>query len=96
MRERFPDVKVVKSLSTMYHGVMTDPTALGATTVYISGDDEDAKTVVKSLLTDLGWPKASQLDLGGIETAVGPEHYPVVPHDTRAVGAPEFNINVVR
>jgi predicted dinucleotide-binding enzyme len=97
MQERFPDAKVVKSLSTMYHGVMTDPTALGATTVYVSGDNEDAKAVVKSLLTDLGWPEASQLDLGGIETAVGPEHYtPLFFMTLQVVGTPVFNINVVR
>ncbi|GAA2230485.1 NAD(P)-binding domain-containing protein [Promicromonospora sukumoe] len=97
MQERFPDAKVVKSLSTMYHGVMTDPTALGATTVYVSGNDDDAKNVVKSLLSDLGWPEASQFDLGGIETAVGPEHYiPLFFMTLQAVGAPVFNINVVR
>ncbi|MGW2092273.1 NADPH-dependent F420 reductase [Promicromonospora sukumoe] len=97
MQERFPDAKVVKSLSTMYHGVMTDPTALGATTVYVSGNDEGAKAVVKSLLTDLGWPEAGQLDLGGIETAVGPEHYiPLFFMTLQVVDTPVFNINVVR
>jgi len=97
MQERFPDVKVVKSLSTMFHGVMTNPTALAPTTIYISGDDEDAKTVVKSLLTDLGWPKASQLDLGGIATAVGPEHYtPLFFATLQVLGSPMFSINVVR
>lgn len=97
LQERVPDVKVVKSLRTMYHGVMTDPTALGATTVYLSGDDEEAKTVVKSLLTDMGWPEANQLDLRGIETAVGPEHYiPLFFVTLRVVGTPVFNINVVR
>ncbi len=97
MQERFPDVKVVKSLSTMYHGVMTDPSsAAGLTTVYLSGDDEDAKTVVKSLLTELGWPAASQFDLGGVETAVGPEHYiPLFFATLKVVGKPNFNINVV-
>ena len=96
MQQRFPEVKVVKSLSTMFHGVMTDPTAIGATTVYVSGDDEGAKTVVKSLLTDLGWPEASQLDLGGIATAVGPEHYiPLFFATLQAVGKPMFNISVV-
>lgn len=97
MQERFPDTKVVKSLSTMFHGVMTDPAALGATTVFISGDDEGAKAVVKSLLTDLGWPETSQLDLGSIATAVGPEHYtPLFFMTLQVVGTPTFNINVVR
>ncbi|MGD8166479.1 hypothetical protein ACEXOS_018630 [Herbiconiux sp. P16] len=97
MQERFPALKVVKSLSTMYHGVMTDPTAIGPTTVFISGDDPQAKSVVKSLLSDLGWPAASQLDLGGIATAVGPEHYtPLFFAALQAVGTPTFNVNVVR
>jgi len=97
MQERFPDVKVVKSLSTMFHGIMTDPSVVGATTVFVSGDDEDAKSVVKSLLSDLGWPEASQLDLGGVETAVGPEHYtPLFFVSLQRLGTPTFNINVVR
>jgi 8-hydroxy-5-deazaflavin:NADPH oxidoreductase len=97
LQERFPDIRVVKSLSTMFHGVMTDPNALDATTVFVSGDDTNAKTVVKSLLIDLGWPETSQLDLGGIETAVGPEHYiPLFFRTLHVVAAPMFNINVVR
>jgi len=97
MQERFPDVKVVKSLSTMYHGIMTDPSQVAATTIYVSGDDDDAKTVVKSLLSDLGWPESSQLDLGGVATAVGPEHYiPLFFASLEVLGTPTFNINVVR
>ena len=96
VQERFPQAKVVKSLSTMFHGVMTDPTAIGVTTVFLSGDDADAKITVKSLLSDLGWPESSQLDLGGIATAVGPEHYiPLFFASLAVVGTPMYNINVI-
>ena len=97
IQARFPDVRVVKSLSTMFHGVMTDPNAIDPTTAFISGDDEDAKVVVKGLLSDLGWPEASQLDLGGIATAVGPEHYiPLFFATYKVLGTPYFNINAVK
>jgi hypothetical protein len=39
------------------------------------GDDSDAKSLVSGLLVDLGWSVEQQIDLGGIETARGPEHY---------------------
>jgi 8-hydroxy-5-deazaflavin:NADPH oxidoreductase len=43
--------------------------------VFVSGDDEAAKTEVKGLLHDLGWEDKGIVDLGGIETARGPENY---------------------
>ncbi|GAA1426908.1 hypothetical protein GCM10009601_37010 [Streptomyces thermospinosisporus] len=44
-------------------------------TVFLSGDDAEAKRTVAGLLGDLGRPADSVLDLGGIATARGQEHY---------------------
>ncbi|HEU5334231.1 MAG TPA: NAD(P)-binding domain-containing protein [Actinocrinis sp.] len=74
IQREFPDAKVVKTLNTMNAAVMVDPgRAGGASTVFLSGDDADAKKAVAALLGEFGWPQASILDLGGIETARGAE-----------------------
>ena len=67
-----PDARVVKSLNTMNNSLMVDPQRLGEdTTVFVSGDDADAKATVTALLRQLG--HGDVIDLGGIETARGPE-----------------------
>ncbi|MFD6698206.1 MULTISPECIES: NADPH-dependent F420 reductase [unclassified Microbacterium] len=71
----FPDTAVVKTLNTVTAPLMSNPGAIAPTSVFLSGDDASAKTTVAGLLTDLGWSDAARIDLGGIETARGPEHY---------------------
>jgi predicted dinucleotide-binding enzyme len=77
---------------------MTNPKALsGPSTVFLSGDDPAAKQTVARLLTDLGWPREYQLDLGGITTARGPEHLvPLLLGVYDALGTTAVNINIVR
>ena len=98
IQQEFPGLKVVKSLNTLNTSVMTNPNALSApTTVFVSGDDADAKATVSSLLADLGWPASGVIDLGGIETARAPEHYFYLFFATlQAVRTPTFNIAVTR
>jgi 8-hydroxy-5-deazaflavin:NADPH oxidoreductase len=98
IQEKFPAARVVKSLNTMNVAVMVDPhgTAPGST-VFVSGDDADAKQIVSSLLKDLGWAHDSILDLGGIPTATGAENYALLWVALMgALGTPQFNIAVVR
>ena len=53
---------------------MVDPRILATPpTVFLSGDDDDAKKTVLGLLTELGWPAEWIIDLGDITTARGPE-----------------------
>jgi predicted dinucleotide-binding enzyme len=94
----FPEAKVVKTLSTVPAALMTSPEALsGPNTVFLSGDDPEAKQTVGALLTDLGWPKDYQLDLGGITTARGPEHLvPLLLAVYGALATTAVNINIVR
>lgn len=71
----FPEMPVVKTLVTMDSVVMTNPGSLEEPgMVFLSGDDAAAKGTTRQLLSDLGWPDAAQLDLGGIGTARGQEH----------------------
>lgn len=92
----FPEAKVVKSLNTLTAPLMVDPGLLGeATTVFVSGDDADAKARVTELLTALG--HADVIDLGGLETARGTEMFlPLWLRTMGALGTATFNIKVVR
>jgi 8-hydroxy-5-deazaflavin:NADPH oxidoreductase len=53
----FPDTKVVKTLNTMNCQMMVDPKQLadGNHTVFIGGNDADAKAKVTELLQSFGW-----------------------------------------
>ena len=98
LQRAFPDARVVKTLNTMNASVMADPSLVpGEHHVFVAGDDADAKAVVTGLLTDLGWPATSVLDLGGIRAARSTEMYlPLWLSLMGAVGSPAFNTRVVR
>ena len=98
LQTRFPKVRVVKTLNTMNSTIMVDPLAsLTQATAFLSGDDAAAKAVVTTLLTDLGWPHNSILDLGGIDTALATEHVaPLFFATARSLGTATFNICISR
>jgi 8-hydroxy-5-deazaflavin:NADPH oxidoreductase len=98
LQRTLPDTLVVKSLNTVNTSVMVSPDALEwPTTVFLSGDDADAKSTISTILASLGWGADSQLDLGGIETARGPEHYFLLfLAALGALGTPTFNVAVVK
>jgi predicted dinucleotide-binding enzyme len=76
IQRTFPDTRVVKTLCTVDARLMVAPDSVeGPSTLFLSGDDTDAKHTVRALLSDLGWSESSLLDLGGIATARGQEHY---------------------
>ncbi|WP_436775805.1 NADPH-dependent F420 reductase [Yinghuangia sp. YIM S09857] len=97
IQRAFPGVPVVKTLATVTASVMSDPGRLTEPgTVFVSGDDAAAKAEVTGLLTDLGWPRDSVLDLGGIATAGGQEHFALLFLGIAgALGTHEFNVKVV-
>ncbi|MEV7568473.1 NADPH-dependent F420 reductase [Streptomyces tanashiensis] len=97
IQQAFPETRVVKTFSTIDRGVMVAPGSLeGPSTVFLSGEDAEAKQVVHGLLADLGWPDDSVLDLGGIATARGQEHFAdLFVAVARATGTYEFGIRVV-
>lgn len=69
IQARFPEARVVKTLNTMNASVMVDPAGVGGGdhTVFVSGDDAEAKQIVADLLATFGWTDV--LDLGDISTA---------------------------
>ncbi|MEU3401399.1 NADPH-dependent F420 reductase [Streptomyces filamentosus] len=93
----FPRTPVVKTLCTMDSTAMVDPGGLdGPSTVFLSGDDAEAKRTTGRLLADLGWPASSQLDIGGIVTARGQEHFAFLFMGIASgLGTHTFNIKVV-
>ena len=54
IQRTFPDARVVKTLNTMTPSVMVDPARIagGDHSVFVSGNDADAKDVVRGLLRD--------------------------------------------
>ncbi|WLW50205.1 NADPH-dependent F420 reductase [Streptomyces sp. YU58] len=97
IQEAFPLTPVVKTLCTMDSTVMIAPHALeGPSTVFLSGNDAEAKRTTARLLTDLGWPPSSQLDIGDLTTARGQEHFALLFMGiANGLGAHTFNIKVV-
>jgi 8-hydroxy-5-deazaflavin:NADPH oxidoreductase len=74
LQAKFPEAKFVKSLNTMFNGVMLNPRQLSEdSTVFMSGNFTEAKEEVKSLLKQFGWKETEIFDLGDITTARGTE-----------------------
>ena len=75
IQKTFPTTKVVKTLNTMWCGLMVDPTMIngGDHTNFVCGNDDEAKLQVKSLLKEFGWKNENLLDLGNISSARGTE-----------------------
>lgn len=98
IQRRFPGSKVVKTLNTVNAYLMVNPRQLagGDHTLFVSGDDAQAKATVAGYLRDwFGWEDV--IDLGDITTARGTEM--LLPIWVRLWGAlqtPVFNFKVVR
>jgi 8-hydroxy-5-deazaflavin:NADPH oxidoreductase len=97
IQRAFPAVKVVKTLNTMNAFVMADPSLVadGDHSVFLCGNDAQAKEQVTDILRSFGWRDV--IDLGDITSARGTESY--LPLWLRLWGAlqvPAFNIKVVR
>ncbi|ANH68482.1 NADPH-dependent F420 reductase [Mitsuaria sp. 7] len=91
-----PETRVVKALNTMFFTVMTAPRSLATPAqVFLSAEDVDAKTQVRTLLASLGWPDEWILDLGGIASARATEAMILMaPHVVAAKGFKPFALTV--
>jgi predicted dinucleotide-binding enzyme len=94
----FPGARVVKTLNTMNADVMVNPRSLaGAHSVFVAGNDAEAKQVATALLEGFGWASPEIVDAGDITAARGLELYlPMWLSLMGALGTPSFNIGVVR
>tara|TARA_R110002033_G_scaffold113008_1_gene158302 strand:+ start:8139 stop:8831 length:693 start_codon:yes stop_codon:yes gene_type:complete len=75
IQKELPKAKVVKTLNTMWCGLMVNPTMInnGSHQNYICGNDKEAKEEVLGLLLSFGWSKDNNMDLGDITNARGTE-----------------------
>lgn len=97
IQRTFPNARVVKTLNTMAASIMVNPEQLagGAHSVFVSGNDVDAKSTATALLESFG--HTDVIDLGDITTARGPEMLlPLWLRLWGALGTPMFNVKIVR
>jgi predicted dinucleotide-binding enzyme len=98
IQKAFPEAKVVKTLSTTNATVMVNPASVagGDHTMFLSGNDSEAKAKVKDLLKNgFGWKDI--VDLGDISAARGQEM--ILPLWLRLWGSlktPAFNFRIAR
>ncbi len=72
VQKTIPDAHLVKTLNIVNCEVMVDATKCGGdATMFVSGNNADAKAVVKTILNQFGWKDI--IDLGDITTARGTE-----------------------
>lgn len=95
----FPYTLVVKTLNTMWCGLMVNPGMVGGGDHinYISGNDIAAKTRVRDLLKQIGWKEENLIDLGDITASRATES--VLPIWLRLSGVLKtgaFNFRIVR
>lgn len=96
IQRAFPEARVVKTLNTLNASLMVHPQSLGqSSSIFVSGDDDDAKATVVGLLRSFGHDDV--IDLGGLETARGTEMMlPIWLRLMGALGTAGFNFKVVR
>jgi 8-hydroxy-5-deazaflavin:NADPH oxidoreductase len=97
IQRAFPAARVVKSLNTVTAAVMVDPQSVGGGehSIFMCGDDADAKASVRALLESFGWTDI--IDLGDISTSRGVEMYlSLWLRLMGATGGAGFNVKVVR
>ncbi|MFF1882837.1 NADPH-dependent F420 reductase [Pseudarthrobacter sp. NPDC058196] len=96
IQRAFPAARVVKALNTMNADLMAHPGQLSDPgSVFVSGNDAEAKAIVTALLKDFGHQDI--IDLGDITTARGTEMLlPVWLRLWGALGTPAFNFKIVR
>lgn len=96
IQRAFPETKVVKTLNTLNASLMVDPKSLGeSSSIFVSGDDSQAKATVVSLLQSFGHDDV--IDLGPLETARGTEMLlPIWLRLMGTLGTGTFNFKIVR
>ncbi|ACV77041.1 NADPH-dependent F420 reductase [Nakamurella multipartita] len=96
IQRAFPETKVVKTLNTLNASLMVDPKSLGeSSSIFVSGNDSQAKATVVSLLQSFGHDDV--IDLGPLETARGTEMLlPIWLRLMGTLGTGTFNFKIVR
>jgi predicted dinucleotide-binding enzyme len=98
IQKAFPKLKVVKTLNTIWCGLMVDPAMVnnGDHHIFLSGNDKEAKKKVREILRSFGWNDKNIFDLGDITTARGTEMYlPLWLRIWGSTNSGAFNIKIV-
>jgi 8-hydroxy-5-deazaflavin:NADPH oxidoreductase len=93
----FPNLKVVKTLNTMNAFVMVNPALVkgGDSTVFINGNDAEAKAKVSEILKGFGWQDI--MDLGDITASRSVEMIlPIWLKAWGVIGNTPFNFKIAR
>ncbi len=68
VQRALPDARVVKTLNIVNNSQMVDPeVAGGPPTMFVAGEDPEAKNQVMGILDDFGW--SDVIDIGGIDAS---------------------------
>ena len=96
LQRALPKVRLVKMFNTMANEVMVNPRGLTEdSTIFVAGNDPDARQTAAALAADLGW--ADVFDLGDLTGARALEMFiPLWVRMYVQLGRPNFNIKVVR
>jgi predicted dinucleotide-binding enzyme len=95
VQKTVPPAKVVKTLNTVNCEVMVDPAKGGNPTMFLCGNDADAKKNVSDFLKTLGWRDI--IDLGDITKARGTETLMHIWMNLFGLfGNPHFGFKLVR
>ncbi|MCX6396889.1 MAG: NAD(P)-binding domain-containing protein [Propionibacteriales bacterium] len=91
-----PEARVVKSLNTVNAAVMVDPARLPEpTTIFVAGDDAEARMLVRSVLVELGW--SDIVEFATLDAARGLEMWlPLWVRLMGTLGTADFNLKLVR
>ena len=98
IQEAFPAARVVKTLNTVGAPVMVAPSAVagGEHTMFVAGNDREAKSLVTDTFLRGGFGWKHVMDLGDIKSARGMEMYlPLWLSLMQVGGSPLFNIAVL-
>ena len=99
IQKAFPESKVVKTLNTLNCALMVNPNALnnGDHTIFMNGNDVDAKAEVRKLLNSFDWKNENIIDMGDITTARGTEQLlPIWIRLYGTLGTPNFQFKIVK
>ena len=99
IQRTFPDTMVIKTLNTMWCGLMVNPNLVGNGDHinFISGNNSEAKNKVIKLLNQFGWLDKNILDIGDITGARATES--LLPIWLKVMGVTKngaFNFKLVR
>lgn len=99
IQKTFPETLVIKTLNTMWCGLMVNPTLVGNGDHinFISGNNSEAKNKVAKLLNQFGWLDKNILDIGDITGARATESLlPIWLRVNGVIKGGAFNFKIVR